>query len=518
MRRGQGQHEARRAASRADRVAGAALLVLAVSVQASCLHFTPFACEQTGDCDLVEGGACLDGGCAYPDDDCPSKLRFDGAAPFGHAGTCYDPDAGTTAATSDAATTTSSTAGASSGSSAADTIADSSSSDTTAGPCGGAFDPCCALDTCDDGLACFAGVCSCVHGIDAGDRHSCAALVSGDVLCWGANDSGQLGQSINPFETSPIAAVAVDPGDPVREIAATNHTCVRSDNGNLRCWGANASGQADPMNPMPTIEVMALPWFPSVQFLGAGAAHTCGHDGATLSCWGANGSSQLTGDPALAPGPVATGIGPITALVTGRTHGCVLQGEALSCWGANDLGQLATDPLVAPILTAPTVMPVTGVVAAAAGAQHTCAIDNLGAIHCWGRNNVGQLGDGTGVDSISPVSVMWPLEAGAPSSIVAGANHVCVIDDAGALWCWGSNGNGKIMLPPDMTGFDDYSLVPRAIEVGSPIVSMAPGETHGCVLTTEHRVLCWGRNDQGAVGDGTTNDAIDPREVDLCGG
>ncbi len=501
-----------------QRVATSASLVVAVSGQASCLNFSPFACEQAGDCNLNEGGACLNGGCAYPDDECPSKMRFDDNAPSGLAGDCYDPNAAATTGSTPADSThqmddtepahTTSTGG---------TTFASTAEETGMPVCGGVFEPCCESEICDDGLACHGGTCSCVQALEAGYRHNCAALVSGEVMCWGDNSTGQLGASSNAFEPLPLAAVAVDPRDPVRAITATEQTCVLSENNNVRCWGANGNGQADPSNLTSPTEVVALTWLSGVQFLRAGQHHTCAHDGTNLVCWGSNANSQLVGPASPGPGPVTTSTGQISGLVIGASHGCLIAGESLSCWGLNDHGQLVADPVMTPTVQTPTGLGLVGVIDAAAGVHHTCALDSMGLILCWGANDFGQLGAGFVSTINGPIAVTWPKDAGKPTSIVAGLYHTCAIDDTAALWCWGSNFDGQIMLPPDPSGFDDYAVSPRRIDVGAPVEVMAPGQTHGCALTTEHRVLCWGRNDAGAIGDGTTNDAVDPREVNLCG-
>lgn len=491
-----------------------------------CLRFSSFTCEDDPDCDVGNGGVCAAGGhCAYPDPECAGGLRYDDNAGGDVAGTCVDLGGTTGSTTVDPSTsptsldTTISTTTTTFDPTTSTSPGSSSESGTETGDvCGGAGEPCCVDGAaCGAGLTCLGAACGCVAQIEAGERHSCAVLNSGGVLCWGANDQGQLGGSPNPFEVTPFAALAVLPNDPIRQISAVNHTCVRSEQGNVRCFGVNDSGQVDPAMIQPISIATAASWIPSADQIGTGASHSCAADGVSLVCWGSNGQSQLTGVDA-GPGPVTFGTGPLSALEIGANFGCLIQSNTLSCWGQNNQGQLATDPGVTPSLPTPTIMPVAEVAAVALGRQHTCALTSGGTIHCWGRNDTGQLGDGTGTQQLAPVVVTLPPEAGIPIAIEAGDQHTCVIDDAAALWCWGSNANGQLMLEPDGMGFDGYTLVPVRTEVGAGVLAVTGGVTHTCVLTDTAEVLCWGTNTSGQIGNGTTNYAFEPQAADIdCG-
>jgi alpha-tubulin suppressor-like RCC1 family protein len=488
-----------------------------------CLDFASFACEQDGQCDAVDGGVCAAGGqCAYPDGDCSDGLRYDEHADGDVAGLCVDlggssttlPDP-STAPTSLDSTVTAST------SDTLDPSTSGSSSDggTDSGEvCGAAGQPCCATGpSCVADLQCLGTACGCVAQVEAGERHTCVVLHSGGVLCWGANDRGQLGDSGNAFEPAPVPALAIAPNDPIREIRAVDHTCVRSEQGNIRCFGANDSRQVDPALLQPNAPTTAASWVISADHVGVGISHTCAADGVSMWCWGANDSSQLTG-VTNGPDPIESPTGPVSSLELGGNFGCIVQSGALSCWGQNNRGQIATDPMVAPTMPTPTVMPVDDVSAVALGRTHTCALTNAGTIACWGRGTEGQLGDGLGVDAFAVVAVVWPPEAGVPIAIESGDQHTCAIDDGGALWCWGSNAQGQLMLEPDMNGFDDYTLVPVRVDVGVGVVAVTGGVTHTCALTEDARVLCWGTNTSGQIGDGTTNYAFEPQAAAIdCG-
>jgi alpha-tubulin suppressor-like RCC1 family protein len=500
--------------------------MLCGAAMGGCLRFSTFACEDDDDCDREDLGVCVvTGSCAYPDGGCPLGLRYDEHADEDLAGTCVD--AGTTSSSSTTidpstsptslettVTPTTTTVD------PTDPTGDSSSesgTDTDA-MCGTAGESCCAAGPeCESGLTCLGDVCGCVTQVEAGDRHTCAVLVGGGILCWGANDLGQLGDSLNAFEPTPQPALTVLPNDPIREVAAIDHTCVRSEMGNVRCFGNNDAQQVDPGMIAPIADVTIASWIPSADHVSAGISHTCAADGVSLACWGSNGQNQLTGaEPG--PGPITYASGLVSALELRGNFGCIIQAGALSCWGQNNQGQLATDPALTPNVATPTAIAVADVADVALGRQHACALTNAGVIQCWGRNDSGQLGDGTGTQQLAPVTVTLPIEAGTPVEIEAGDQHTCVIDDARALWCWGSNANGQLMLAPDGMGFDGYTLVPVAVEAGAGVLAVSGGVTHTCVLTDAGDVRCWGTNTVGQIGNGTTNYAFEPQIADIdCG-
>jgi Regulator of chromosome condensation (RCC1) repeat len=498
-----------------------ALATLVALPAVACLRFSAFTCEQNEDCNASDGGLCLaEGSCAYPDTACASGIRYDGHADPDVAGDCVG-DGGTGTGTSSSTagdtstldTTQTTPATTSPGSTS---LAESGSSETvgdTGDGCGAAGEPCCDdTPSCADGLACLAGSCGCVTQIAVGDRHSCAVTVDGALWCWGANDLGQLGDSVNPFESTPIAAIAVVPDDPLREVSAVTHTCVRSEQGNVRCFGDNGSNQVDPALMQVTAPATPATWIPSANHIGTGVSHSCATDGVSLLCWGSNGQSQLTG-AAAGPGPIGFASGSVSALEIGGNHGCVRQSGSLLCWGSNNQGQLAQDPALVPVVETPTAIAITDPIDVALGRTHSCALSMGGAISCWGRNDLGQLGDGTGVQQLAPVAVVLPPEADTPIAIAAGFQQTCAINDFGELWCWGSNASGQLMLEPDRFGNDDLTLVPVQLEVGAAVLAVATGQSHSCVITDDARVLCWGTNSSGQIGDGTTEYAFAPSEV-----
>jgi Regulator of chromosome condensation (RCC1) repeat len=146
--------------------------------------------------------------------------------------------------------------------------------------------------------------------------------------------------------------------------------------------------------------------------------------------------------------------------------------------------------------------------AVTAGLDHTCALTRAGAVKCWGYNGHDELGDGSGDRSSSwtPVPVQG-LSSGV-SAVAAGGRHSCAVQRGGAL-CWGANYFGALG-----DGTDGSHAGPvRVVGLGSGVASVTGGIDHSCALTTAGAVKCWGDNEGGELGDGTSIERWTPVDV-----
>lgn len=132
-----------------------------------------------------------------------------------------------------------------------------------------------------------------VQAISAGTEHTCALTTSGGVYCWGSNHAGQLGDATTKNRLTPTAVVGLQSG--VQAISAGNaHTCALTVGGNVKCWGNNMQGQlGNGANTIQTMPVTVL-GLANATRLDAGESHTCAatSDGAAY-CWGYNALGQL---------------------------------------------------------------------------------------------------------------------------------------------------------------------------------------------------------------------------------
>jgi alpha-tubulin suppressor-like RCC1 family protein len=338
--------------------------------------------------------------------------------------------------------------------------------------------------------------------IAAGRVHTCALLANGSVRCWGGNADGGVGDGSTTDRPTPVAVGGIDGA--VALGAGDKSMCAILAEGSGFCWGDNAGGQlgngTTSDSPTPTTAA-----FPSGSVTGrdvaAGGGHTCAlRANATASCWGGNGSGQLgdgTTSGRLVPAAVG-GLANAVALATGEEHSCGLDSAGIaSCWGENEDGQVG-DGTSTDRRTPTPVGLLTELIAIAAGGAHTCAVLAANATPvCWGRNDDGQVGDGTRTRRRTPVVSTGQTDVVA---IAAGAAHTCVVRGAeGRVLCWGDNSRGQL---GDGTTTD--RLLPAAVANLVNAVAIAAGDFHTCALLADGAALCWGANDSGQLGDGTT--------------
>ena len=160
-------------------------------------------------------------------------------------------------------------------------------------------------------------------------------------------------------------------------------------------------------------------------------------------------------------------------------------------------------------LLVPSMANAAGATAIVAGHRHTCAVTNGGAIQCWGWNVYGGLGDGTTTDRLAPVQVIG-LTSGVTAS-AAGPYQTCAVTTGGALKCWGGNQFGQL---GDGTTVPPFRATPAPVSgLDSGVVAVTASYYHTCALTSGGAVLCWGANFNGRLGDGTTADRLTPVAV-----
>ena len=350
-----------------------------------------------------------------------------------------------------------------------------------------------------------------VAAIAAGNVHTCAVTKAGGVVCWGFNALGELGDGTTTERQRPVAVSGLASG--IAAISAGDHTCALTSAGGLDCWGDNNGGSLGDGTRTARSTPVAVSGLPGgVVAVATGWFHTCALTSAGgVDCWGGNlrgalGNGTRTGS--LTPVAVSGLSSGVAAISAAGLHTCALMtAGTVECWGENYSGQLG-DGTTTDRSTPVVVSGLSGPVAAiAAGVDHTCALTSAGGVECWGDNEWGELGDGTTTNR-STAGTVSGLSGGVVA-VTSHYSHTCALTSAGRVECWGDNEFGE--LGDGTTTQRHTPVVVSGLLTG--VIAVSAGDNHTCVLTSAGGVECWGDNEYGQLGDGTKRERHRPVEV-----
>lgn len=362
---------------------------------------------------------------------------------------------------------------------------------------------------------------SVVHGATAAARHGTsrtpprplrAGLAVAALLLAGSSATTQA-QTIPAFEPWAINGGSAAPlRNVVRVSAGSGHSCAGLAGGAMRCWGDNVYGQlGDGSSDERWVAVAVIGLGSGVQSIATGGSHSCAVAHGAARCWAYNYFGQVgdgTDTDRDIPTPVIGLASGTSAISAGMNHSCALTSTGgVKCWGANGFGQLGdgTDTnRLSPVNVSGLG---SGVQAISAGGEHSCALTSGGGVRCWGNNDFGQLGDNSSNGRLTPVNVVG-LTSGV-QSISAGRFHTCAVMTTGAVKCWGNNEDGQL---GDGTSTDRYTPVDVA-NFASGGRFAAAGHSHTCASTTGGAVRCWGNNSWGQLGNGSFTPSLVPVAV-----
>ncbi|MBL8601253.1 MAG: hypothetical protein JNK72_04965 [Myxococcales bacterium] len=347
---------------------------------------------------------------------------------------------------------------------------------------------------CDPRAVEVAGVTDAVDLVTSAGA-TCVLRQNRSVLCWGANEAGQLGQGRG--STAPTATPTAVTLGPVRSLSAgAYHVCAALEDGTVRCWGSNAFGQTGVA-------------------IGQSPAQCDEGDGTLSPC---------------TPTPTAVaGVTDAVEVAAGRFYTCARRrGGAVQCWGLNDSAQLGNGQVGAiegGVVPPVTVAGETSVSAIFAGGSHGCAQRSTGALVCWGWDGYGQL---LGAPSAQCSSVSGAFlcamnpsvvpQVTNPRSVATGRSHACVVTSDGNLLCGGRNDNEQLGAATSLTcsvGTDTYPCsrnTPVRVQL-SNVRQVSVGDYHSCALLDSGEVRCWGWNVYGQTGGGVASTMEPPALV-----
>jgi alpha-tubulin suppressor-like RCC1 family protein len=369
--------------------------------------------------------------------------------------------------------------------------------------------------------------------ITAGRNHGLAFKSDGTLWSWGSNIYGQLGDGTTFNRTSPVQI-----GTYTSEITAGSYhsLCINSFGTSL-AWGYNAAGQIG--DGSGTFEIHS-PVIINSPFSETSDKTVLIDDGAIYSgitdeqeiCI-TSGSVILTADNN--EDGIFTGIGvtdnangtatfdPETAglgshsisyqvdvmyfvnISAGTSHSVGIKSDGtLWAWGRNNYGQLGNGS------TNQTSNPVqigadTDWSQISAGDNHNLGIKSDGTLWAWGINLDGQLGDGTTINRAYPVQIGSETNW---SQITAGSKHSLGLKSDGTLWAWGVNNDGQLG-----DGTDISSSSPIQIAVGTYWSQIVAGDNHNLAIKSDGTLWTWGRNGNGQLGDGTNSSSFFPLQI-----
>lgn len=462
-----------------------------------------------------------------------------------------------------------------------------------------------------------------VASVSTGAQSSCALLRDGTARCWGLGMIFSLGDGVLDRVTRSTPVIVKGVSGAVALSSANGHSCALSGDGTVKCWGyvelegapcfVPERGAHEPefhpercsrfSGDTASGEATTVPSLSTATAITSGAQHTCALlSDRTVTCWGGSNTVAHRGDesrPINEPIPVP-GLTNVTSIAAGGSRTCAVRGDgSVGCWSHNSLS-FSNGLGVMPATRYTAIETVPGLEDAKSvtvSSSHACALRRDDTVVCWGSNGSGQLGDGTTVDRIVPVSVNGLRDV---TTIAAGSVHTCARRTDGGIWCWGdasfgqlgdsadtgvrttpieaptmgplrprtvpeaprsvrtSMGDGTVMINWSAPGFDGGAPIsgytvqasaadqggagpdtrtctwaggplncaivglnaarrytftvtatnaagngPASAAVGSAL-AIAAGDSHTCALLVTGGTRCWGANDRGQLGDGTT--------------
>jgi alpha-tubulin suppressor-like RCC1 family protein len=339
-----------------------------------------------------------------------------------------------------------------------------------------------------------------------GEAHNCAIRAGNHEYCWGFNEYGGLGILASGPAATPRGVL----GNLAMQYltAGSEFSCGVASTGAF-CWGDNLSGEIADGTFVDRGEPVSIT-APSGQYaaIAAGTEFACGLAGTSASCWGDNLYGELgdgTNTSHATPKPITGGL-QLTAIVAGAFHACGLTSAgAAYCWGDNADGELGNGGNT----NSATPVAVSGghaFQALAAGAGFTCGVDTSHHAYCWGANTYGALGSGSAGGAVNTPS---PVTGGVTfTQITAGAYHACALTVSGAAYCWGGNNSGQVG-----DGSTNDRSGPVTVSGAYAFTAIGAGFAHTCALTQTGGTYCWGDNSSGQIGDGTFSQRLTPTAV-----
>lgn len=340
----------------------------------------------------------------------------------------------------------------------------------------------------------------------AGFYHSIAVKNDGTVWVWGNNSAGQLGDGSTTDSNHPIKAPNISGAIAVTAGSGTGgnyFSLALKEDGSVLAWGSNHAGQLGDGTIINSSLPVLVSGLPTSIKVSAGSAHVVAlaKDG-TVWAWGHNGYGQLgDGTRTNSNVPVKVqGLDNVVDVIAGGTRNLALRSDGTVMeWGDESGGNSRPAP-------PSEVIGLSRIVGITAGSVHRLALNSDGTVWAWGSGYAGTLGDGTGLDSNSPVKVADLSNVIALNAGVGVHNFAIKTDNS--IWGWGKNDMGQL-------GVGNFQNATRPISLTNvgTIKAITIGEFHTLSRKTDGTVWSWGLNSYGELGNGTRIDSNTPVQI-----
>lgn len=334
--------------------------------------------------------------------------------------------------------------------------------------------------------------------VSAGGEHSVALTCEGNVLTWGSNVNGQLGDGTLTRRTVP--GLVANFSGAVAISAGSEHTLALKGDGTVWSWGRNDNGQLGIGSQSPTstprtpVQVSGLA---NIIAIAAGQDFSAAlRSDRTVWTWGGNGRGDLgdnSGARQTRPVQVTTLPTNIEAIAAGDLHMLALDATGrVWAWGQNSRGEIG-DGSGAFTRNLPVLSSLANVTTSiGAGAEHSLARQVGGAVFAWGKNSDGQIGDGTQSDRNVPTRV---AQLAASFAAAGGSAFSIALKADGFLSAWGYNFFGQLG-----NGGNATSATPVPVSTLSGISAVSAGDNYALALRNDGQVWAWGSNGQDQLG------------------